>query len=455
MEIAAEDGHDDQGSAQSVGIQGQLAVLGEVGQRGDLGVVKDDVGREFGCVASEASESEQAPGDDGLDGEAAFQPLALVVVEELGPAAGLEDAMPLLDAPAQAILIQDPLGVLERGDALAGQQGPAERGRALGRGLLDGTEDGHGDRRGLAVRGVAGWRDPDGPVAQGPGGRPGGACGSGLLGTGGVAGGLTRDRQGHGPGGRFGGQRIEEPGLMRSHGSVNPGPDHQVDMAVPPLFSEQGEEVSLPIHDGHHAHALGGHMGGIAQTAQPAGRLASGGRSRTLGRPRGGIILDPGQTQRDAGVGIDGQGTVHVQAPGPGPAGIATDQTEVATLRVRGEVAVGAVLDQDHGSGSGQAPDGALAMRLQNVVGGHVRGRGLLDQPVVAGHPGRLPACGGGKGGGGVRGTTPRTRRQSRRNGRIQIVLTDRRGASGPAKRPRPAVSPTRSQPAAAKTVPA
>ncbi len=137
-------------------VQGQLAVLGDVGEHGDLGVIKDDAGRKFGCVASEASESEQAPGDDGLDGEATFQPLALVVIEELGPAAGLEDAVPLLDTPAQAVLVQDPLGVLGRGDALAGQQGPAERGRALGRALLDGTEDGHGDRRGLAVRVVAG-----------------------------------------------------------------------------------------------------------------------------------------------------------------------------------------------------------------------------------------------------------------------------------------------------------
>ena len=77
IEIATEDGQDHQGSAQSVGILGQLAVLGDVGEHGDLGIVQDGAGRKFGCIASEASESEQAPGDDGLDGEAAFQSLAL------------------------------------------------------------------------------------------------------------------------------------------------------------------------------------------------------------------------------------------------------------------------------------------------------------------------------------------------------------------------------------------
>ncbi len=52
-------------------------------------------------------------------------------------------------------------------------------------------------------------------------------------------------------------------------------------------------------------------------------------------------------------------------------------------------------------------------------------------------------------------GATPKTARQSLRSGRIHTALTDRRSCPGRANRPRPMVSPTRSQPAAAYTVPA
>ncbi len=82
---------------------------------------------------SEPGEGEQRSGDDGLDGEGAFQPLSLVMMGELGPTSGLEDAVPLFDAPSLTILVQDPPGVLGRGNTLAGQQGPAEGRHSLGR----------------------------------------------------------------------------------------------------------------------------------------------------------------------------------------------------------------------------------------------------------------------------------------------------------------------------------
>ena len=170
--ITVQDDLDPHGSVQGGGRLVKLTIFGEVGQRGDFSVVKDHIGGQFGRVVSEPGEGEQRPGDDGLDGEGAFQPLSLVMMEELGPTSGLEDAVPLFDAPSLTILVQDPPGVLGRGNTLAGQQGPAEGRRSLGRGLLDGAEEGHGDGLGRTAVLVSGRRDRDEAVAQGQDGRP-------------------------------------------------------------------------------------------------------------------------------------------------------------------------------------------------------------------------------------------------------------------------------------------
>ena len=74
----------------------------------DLQFGKQHVGRQVRVFAPEQRHQQNAPGDDQVDGSGPGDALGGAVGEFLHLAAGLQNAVPILDAPAPGIVFDDP-----------------------------------------------------------------------------------------------------------------------------------------------------------------------------------------------------------------------------------------------------------------------------------------------------------------------------------------------------------
>ena len=159
------------------------AVLGgECLEHPDLEFGEQHVGRQVGLVATEQRHEEDAPGDDEVDGGGAGQALGAAVGEFLDLAAGLEDAMPVLDAPAAGVVFDDAPAGLGRVGGEGGEQQPADWRGAFGGALLLDQHALQADRR-LAAVFATGGREFDGVGVQRHSGTAAGATGARLAPT--------------------------------------------------------------------------------------------------------------------------------------------------------------------------------------------------------------------------------------------------------------------------------
>ena len=105
-------------------VGSSLRSLAKFSKGDDLDVGEEDVGRQLGRVAAQQSHRGEAPGDDCINGHCPLNPLAGAMAEIFDLAAGLEHAVPVFDAPAQAIPFEDFEGLLSGCHRQGGQQEP-------------------------------------------------------------------------------------------------------------------------------------------------------------------------------------------------------------------------------------------------------------------------------------------------------------------------------------------
>ena len=139
---------------------GEFARAGEDGEHARFGVAEQEFGGQFGDFAPEAEHQLDAPGHDHLDGGGALEALGCAVLEFLDPAAGLEDAEVILDAPAKGVPLQQTGRLVDVGHRQGGEQEPLQRVGVGRRALLAGVHHPQHDRL------VPGARQRDPFVAQ-------------------------------------------------------------------------------------------------------------------------------------------------------------------------------------------------------------------------------------------------------------------------------------------------
>ena len=158
--MTADARQDEDGGGEGVG--GPDAVLGsERAEHSDLEFREHQVGRQVGLVTAEQGHEEDALRDDQIDGRSAGETGSGAVGEFLDLAAGIEDPVPILDAPAPGVVLDDPAALLGCVCGQGGEQQPADRRGARRRTLLLDEHALQAHRR-LAAVFAAGGREFDG-----------------------------------------------------------------------------------------------------------------------------------------------------------------------------------------------------------------------------------------------------------------------------------------------------
>lgn len=263
----------------------------------------------------------------------ALDSLGTVVCELLGLAAALEHAVPVLDAPAQAVPVEYLLRLLVKRDHHGGQQEPFQRQRALRRCFL---ADVHYPQRDLLDAGTLGQGRFEGDLAMAQRSR----CRARLAPRFGralralEADALAGNAQLHLALDRRRAQGVEQPGpeglvVVIGQAPVVLGADQQVELRATALLFEQAEKIGFAIHhaDQPCLWQRGRQIGAIAQALDPAialpiRRIAASGRRRRLRRGR--LELGAQHAQRQA-VAADRQGRMQVQAMALGSGLVAAD----------------------------------------------------------------------------------------------------------------------------------
>ena len=96
-------------------------------QHFDLGVGEQDLGGKIGAPSAQERHEHDPPGDDEIDGDGPFESLSGLVLQRLDATAALQYAMPVFDAPAQAVPPQALLSLFWCGDLTGGDQEPFDR----------------------------------------------------------------------------------------------------------------------------------------------------------------------------------------------------------------------------------------------------------------------------------------------------------------------------------------
>ena len=338
-------------------------------------------------VPGAALEVHDAPGGDGVEGEALAQVVGVVEAPVLDAGAGLEDSEELLDGPACLVPPEDAQGVVPVRAALGGEQQPV-RGvlqvwRRVGLGGADGEQPEWFFapvvvRRDDVELGGA-HLDAGGPLPPG------------LVGAV-VAARADRD----GPGGEdreFGGGLPQAPGrAVRGEDPALGAPAGAHQQAAPAAAGggEQLPGVPLAVADGDHAgpRAGVGELAGALQALQPAPAVHPVAAAE--------VAVDVEHPERAARLG-DGQPGVDEDAERP-VVGAAEAVEAVRRAGQRAVVQVGGVLQGEHHPLPGAALDGRLAVSRHDVLHAHPAVR---QQPVgrllrgLAGEDLRDPRAGG------------------------------------------------------------
>ena len=210
-----------------------------------------------------------------VDGSGASDAFGRAVGEFLDLAAGLEDAVPILDAPAPGIVFDDPATVLGGVYGERGKQHPLDRGDALGRALLFHEYRLQAHRRLVPVGAVGGCEfDTAGAHHQ--------RCAALRPARSFRALAAFRARgqpvdQDHGPG--TGGCRAQ--GFQQRGSAGNPAPalgaHQQFRLGSGALFLEQCEDVRLPVHYANHlgASEIPSLIRTVPKALDPAGAFAT------------------------------------------------------------------------------------------------------------------------------------------------------------------------------------
>ena len=123
--IAAENG-DEKHRGAEVLRRRQVGVGAIVGEEPQLDVGEHEVGGALWNFASEQGHQHETPGDDGIDGDGALQPVGGVEGEMFGPASGFQNPKEILDAPAFQVIPDALDRRLEAVDVETGQQKPLD-----------------------------------------------------------------------------------------------------------------------------------------------------------------------------------------------------------------------------------------------------------------------------------------------------------------------------------------
>ena len=344
-------------------------------------------GGRVGGVAGAALEVHDAPGGDGVEGEALAQVVGVVEAPVLDAGAGLEDSEELLDGPACLVPPEDAQGVVPVRAALGGEQQPVGRLLQVWRRVGLGGADGEQPERFLA-RAVERRDDVElgGAHLEAGGPLPPGLVGAVVAARGDPDGPGGEDRE-------LGGGLPQAPG--RAVGGEDPAPGapagaHQQAAPAAAGGGEQLPEVPLAVADGDHAgpRAGVGELAGALQALQPAGAVLRVAAAE--------VAVDVEDAERAARLG-DGQPGVDADAERPVVG--AADLVEAARRAgQRGVVQVGGVLDGEHHPLPGAALDGRLPVSRHDVLHAHPAVR---QQPVgrllrgLAGEDLRDPRAGG------------------------------------------------------------
>ena len=103
-EITAEAGYETHGITQLFGLR-QSFFFGVSLKHFDLEVGEQDLGGKIRALSAQQRHEHDSPGNDQIDGDGAFESLGGLVLQRLDAAAAFEDAMPVFDAPSQAVQI--------------------------------------------------------------------------------------------------------------------------------------------------------------------------------------------------------------------------------------------------------------------------------------------------------------------------------------------------------------
>ena len=105
----------------------QAEFFGIVGQETQLDVGEQQLGVAPRHVTTEQGHHHQAPGDDGIDGDRALEPVGGVEREMFDSASGLEHPEQVFDAPAPQVIADDRDRGFGAVDVEAGEQEPLDR----------------------------------------------------------------------------------------------------------------------------------------------------------------------------------------------------------------------------------------------------------------------------------------------------------------------------------------
>lgn len=92
----------------------------------DLQVGEQDLGGKLRTLPAEQGHQHDPPGNHQIDGDGTLQTFGVSMCQGLNSAATFQDAMPVFDAPAQAVPTQTLVSLLDGGDLAGGQQEPLD-----------------------------------------------------------------------------------------------------------------------------------------------------------------------------------------------------------------------------------------------------------------------------------------------------------------------------------------
>ena len=370
-------------------------MAGVVQQHGDLRAGEQILRRQLRRRPPEQRQGGQPPGDHRVQSHRPLDPPGGAVGRLLHVAPGLQDPVPVLDAPPQRVEVER----LHRRPAVPDrkrrQQQPLHRlgaGRRLRLSDVDGRQA-HRLRAEPAPLRLRNRHVQRLPAQLRP--RPSGLPpGESLLAAGGSPRRGPVDPDLVLPVRRSLAHALEQA-VAVGKGPVVLRPDQQLGSAPRPALGEQRRDVALAIHHRDHARARSRRrqLRGVAPAAQPAGRLALLVRLDFVRPAVRAVELDARNAQRHA-VAVDRERAVHVDPKRAGRSLVPGDDPEAGAAAMGGEVQIGPVLDQQRRRRPPHALQRPLPVGRENRLRREVAVLGALDHPVVSGHRRRVAAGG-------------------------------------------------------------